>query len=80
LQRIKVYTVDLTKTGRSGEFKCPKCGAEMSPDDETEEVYTILEAVTKGDHLEKVILRCNRCESQIHLVGFELARQTLSVL
>lgn len=79
MQRIRVYTVDLAETGRTGEFKCPKCGAEMSPEDETEGVYTILETVTNGDSLESVVLRCNRCESRIHLVGFELARDTVSV-
>jgi uncharacterized C2H2 Zn-finger protein len=79
LQRIRVYTVDLTETGRAGEFKCPRCGAEMSPDDETDEVYAILETVRKGNSLERVVLRCNRCESQIHLVGFRSALDAVSV-
>jgi hypothetical protein len=42
----------------------------MSPDDETEDVYTILEAVTKGDCLEKIILKCNKCGSHSDLIGF----------
>lgn len=48
----------------------------MSPEDETEEVYTILEAVTKGDCLERIILQCNRCGSQIHLIGFDFLNET----
>ena len=79
MQGIRFYTVDLTRISGSGEFRCPKCGVEMSPEDETEEVYTILETVMKGDSLEMVVLRCNRCESLVHLVGFDLARDTVHV-
>lgn len=74
MQRIK-YTIDLAKTKASGEFRCPKCGVEMSPDDETEEYYTILETATKGDCLKKIILQHNRCGSQIHLVGFDSLKE-----
>jgi len=52
--------------------KCPKCGIKISPDDKTENAYTILKSVMKGDRLEKIILQCNRCKSQIHLTGFHL--------
>lgn len=71
LQRTKCYTIDLTKIDGKGEFRCPRCGTQMSPDDETEDVYTILETTTKKDCLEKIILQCNKCGSQIHLVGFD---------
>lgn len=71
MQEIKRYTVDLTKTDGNGEFNCPKCGTEMSPDDETEAVYTVLDTVMKQDCLQKIILRCNKCGSQISLVGFD---------
>jgi hypothetical protein len=54
-----------------GAFKCPKCGIKISPDDKTEKAYTILKPVMKGDSLEKIILKCNRCQSQIHLTGFQ---------
>jgi len=70
LQGNKPYTVDLTKTKGRGEFRCPKCGVKISPDDETNEAYTILESVMGGDYLEKVILQCNKCKSEIHLTGF----------
>ena len=70
LQGIKFYTVDLTKVVGRGEFKCPRCEIEISPDDKTEKVYTILELVMKGDRLEKILLQCNRCKSQIYLTGF----------
>jgi len=44
----------------------------MSPDDVTEDVYRILETVTKGeDFVEKIVIQCNKCGSQICLVGFD---------
>jgi len=72
LQRIKFYTVDLTKIEGRGEFKCPKCGVRISPDDDTETLYAVLEPVVKGDCLEEIVLQCNSCKSQIHLTGFHL--------
>jgi tRNA(Ile2) C34 agmatinyltransferase TiaS len=56
MQVIKSFTVDLTKVRGRGDFKCPKCGIKMSPDDRTENVYTILEPVVKEGYLQKVIL------------------------
>ncbi len=70
LKQIEFYTIDLAEISGGGEFVCPSCGIEISPDDKTENVYTILEVVKKGDYLERMILRCNRCAIQLHLVGF----------
>ncbi len=55
-------------------FDCPKCGIKISPDDRTEKRYRILEAAMKGDELAGITLRCNRCESQIQLTGFNALR------
>jgi len=76
LQSIRFYTIDLTKIGGRGDFKCPKCGIEISPDDKTEEAYTILKTVMKADSLEKIILQCTRCKSQIYLTGFHVLSKT----
>ncbi|MEM1563191.1 MAG: hypothetical protein QW161_00765 [Candidatus Bathyarchaeia archaeon] len=70
VKRSQVYTVDLTKIDGDGAFPCPKCGVIISPDDETEEVYQIVETKVKGDDLAELILRCNKCGSTIRLVGF----------
>jgi hypothetical protein len=70
MEKGKAFVVDLSKLKGSGEFKCPKCGTVISPDDQSEEVYTILEPVVKEDRLEKVVLQCNTCQSKISLVGF----------
>jgi predicted RNA-binding Zn-ribbon protein involved in translation (DUF1610 family) len=70
VHRTRFYKIDLTKVEGSGDVKCPKCGTEISPDDTSDEVYTILEPVIKEDHLEEIVLQCNTCRSTIHLVGF----------
>ena len=64
------YTVDLTKIDGDGAFQCPKCGAIISPEDETEEVYTIVETKIKKDELTALTLKCNQCGSKIKLIGF----------
>jgi len=74
MEKTKFFTVDLSKTTRSGEFKCPKCGIKISPDDKSEDAYEILETVMKGDYLEKLILQCNKCGSKILLKGFDILR------
>jgi hypothetical protein len=42
----------------------------ISPDDETEEVYTIVETKVKNDELAELTLTCNKCRSKIKLTGF----------
>jgi len=64
------YTLDLTKIDGDGAFSCPKCGTMISPDDETEEVYQIIETRVKDDELAELVLMCNKCRSTIKLVGF----------
>jgi ribosomal protein S27AE len=75
-KKRELYTVDLTKIEGDGAFPCPKCGVIISPDDETEEVYQILETKVKGDELSELILMCNKCQSKIRLVGFLLQPET----
>ncbi len=70
MRNASVYLVDLTKIDGEGDFPCPKCGVNISPEDEEEKVYTIEEVKMKRDHLEELILRCNNCRSIIRLIGF----------
>ncbi len=72
VQEVMFFAVDLFETEGRGEFKCPRCGVEISPDDTTEDVYKILDVAMKEDRLDKVILECNKCGSRIHLTGFNL--------
>lgn len=69
--RKKKFKVDLTTVEGGGDFPCPKCGISLSPDDESEEVYTIIETyIGDEDNLESMIIRCKKCKSTINLEGF----------
>lgn len=69
---MSTYQVDLTKIEGEGDFPCPKCGAPISPDDETETAYTIVETIIgNDDKLESMIIRCKKCESMVKIDGFE---------
>lgn len=68
------YVIDLSLTRRNGDFLCPRCGLLLSPDDETEDSYCILETTVKNDDLEALTIQCKRCRSEIQLVGFSQSR------
>jgi predicted RNA-binding Zn-ribbon protein involved in translation (DUF1610 family) len=67
-----VFKVDITQIEGDGDFPCPKCGVVISPDDKTEVVYKIIDTKVKRqtNHLEELVILCNKCESKIRLVGF----------
>jgi transcription initiation factor IIE alpha subunit len=71
----QVYVLDLTKIDGSGEFPCPRCGNAISPDDCTEETYSILETRVNSQGLEELVIRCNKCGSQLRLTGFSLLQK-----
>jgi predicted RNA-binding Zn-ribbon protein involved in translation (DUF1610 family) len=62
----------LTKIDGNGDFSCPKCGITISPDDSSEEKYSVLETKVNRKGLEEVVILCNNCGSHIHLTGFSL--------
>ena len=64
------YTIDLTKIDGDGAFPCPKCGNIISPDDESEETYHVLETKVKEDELAELVLKCSKCGCYIKLTGF----------
>lgn len=66
----QVFKVDLRRIEGEGDFPCPKCGVLISPDDESEEVYTIVDTKMREDILEELIISCNKCGSKIHVSGF----------
>ena len=65
-----VYQVNLTELPGDGDFPCPGCGVVISPEDETENVYVILNTKVNGNNLEELVIQCNHCKSKIRLVGF----------
>ena len=74
-----MYLLNLAKIDGSGDFPCPECGTAISPDDCTEEAYSILETKVNNQGLEELVIRCNTCASQLHLTGFSFL-QKLSVI
>jgi hypothetical protein len=74
-KHIGTYTVDLTKLVGKGDFLCPHCGTKISPDDKTENSYSIIEPKVNGSDLEEVLICCNRCGSQITLTGFSMEQE-----
>ena len=68
-----VYQVDMTELQGEGDFPCPGCGVIISPEDETEEIYRIVNTKVNGDDLEELVIQCNRCKSKIRLVGFNIS-------
>ena len=69
MKQVLVYTIDLAKIEGEGDFLCPKCGTLISPDDETEDVYSVLETSVRNDMLENLLIRCNNCSNKILLTG-----------
>ena len=65
-----VFEVDLTKIRGEGDFPCSNCGIIISPEDETDEVYKVIETKVKSQTLEELLIRCNKCGSLLRLVGF----------
>jgi hypothetical protein len=72
VKRKKVFTVDLAQVEGDGEISCPKCGTAISPDDDSEGTYSIVEPKVNSHGLKELIIQCNRCASKLHLTGFSL--------
>ena len=67
-----VYQVNLAELQGEGDFSCPSCGVVISPEDETEDVYKILDTTVSGEDLEELVIQCNHCKSKIRLIGFNI--------
>ena len=65
-----VTKLDLTKIDGNGDFSCPTCGVTISPEDETDDVYTIIEEKVRNNVLHELVIKCNACSRQICLTGF----------
>lgn len=68
-----VYKLNLAELEGEGEFPCPGCGTLISPEDETDDVYVILDTKISDNNLEELKIQCNRCKSKIRLVGFNIS-------
>jgi predicted RNA-binding Zn-ribbon protein involved in translation (DUF1610 family) len=77
-KQVLVTELDLTKIDGNGDFPCPNCGVIISPEDETEDVYTIVEEKVSNDVLEEMMIQCNKCGSRIRLTGFSVLEMDAS--
>jgi len=71
-KQVLVSELDLTKIDGNGDFPCPTCGVTISPEDESENIYTILQEKVRNDVLEELMIQCNKCSSRIRLTGFPI--------
>ena len=72
VKQVLVHDIDLLELDGQGDFLCPFCGTKISPDDETEDVYSVLEAKVRNNTLAGLLIRCNNCSNKILLTGFSV--------
>ena len=72
MKQLLVHNVDLAKIEGKSDFLCPCCSVMISPDDETEEIYSVLEAKVRDEKLENLLIQCNNCSNKILLTGFSV--------
>ncbi|MGA3290167.1 MAG: hypothetical protein ABSD42_08025 [Candidatus Bathyarchaeia archaeon] len=65
------YKINLVAIEGDGSFPCPKCGMPISPDDETEENYKVIDTKVVDDELAELVVACGKCRSTIQLTGFQ---------
>ena len=70
-KNASVYKIDLASVEGDGSFLCPKCGKAISPDDESEDNYHILDTKVVNDELAELVISCAKCGSTIKLTGFQ---------
>ncbi len=70
--KSSAYTINLAAIEGDGSFQCPKCGMSISPEDETEDNYKILDTkVDDNGDLSELVISCGKCRSNIKLTGFQ---------
>jgi predicted RNA-binding Zn-ribbon protein involved in translation (DUF1610 family) len=72
--QMSALKVNLNAIEGEGEFPCPSCGVMISPDDDSEKTYKIvdLETFPDGGSLKTLTIVCRKCQSTIIIEGFEL--------
>jgi predicted RNA-binding Zn-ribbon protein involved in translation (DUF1610 family) len=72
VQADTACAMPVEQVNEDGSFKCPKCNAIISPDDETEDAYKILETKMVEDEIAEIIIECRACGTIITLAGSQL--------
>ena len=66
-KKDSAYRIDLAIVEGDGSFPCPKCGMIISPDDESEENYQIVDTKVVNDKLAELVIACGKCGSTIKI-------------
>lgn len=72
VKQVLAHKINLIELKGKGDLLCPCCRTKISPNDETEEVYSILEPKVRNNTLESLLIRCNNCSNKILLTGFSV--------
>ena len=75
LDKSPQFMIDLTRIDGDGSFPCPKCGSVISPEDESEVTYRIINTKVVNDQLVELVVECSSCGSSVRLTGFETAME-----
>lgn len=70
-----LFEINLNEIEGDGAFPCPKCGMMISPEDETEDNYKIVDTKVVNDELVELIISCGKCGSNIRLTGFQFMEE-----
>jgi hypothetical protein len=74
--QVSAFKVNLKAIEGDGEFPCPSCKAMISPDDDSETTYKIIDIDTFSDgSLKTLAIQCRKCRSSIVLEGFDLLNE-----
>ena len=66
-KKDSVYKVDKASINEDESFSCPKCEMIISPDDESEENYQIVDTKVVNGELAELIIVCGKCKSTLKL-------------
>ncbi len=69
-KNIGEYVINVGDANSDGSFACPKCSALISPEDESNNTYEILETKIVNDELAELVVSCAKCKSVIKVTGF----------
>jgi len=65
------HSINLAIVDGDGSFPCPQCGMSISPDDDTEDNYQIMDTKVVNDELSELVIACGKCGCTIKLTGFQ---------
>ena len=70
-QTTRSFKINLATIEGDGSLPCPKCGIIISPEDQTEENYKIVDTKIVNNMLDELVIACGKCGSTIRLTGFQ---------